>query len=123
MKEANKNQGRDGSEDKKHNIQHKSSTKAKNIQPNHFEQKLHKVKSFSTSFYHPLPLLKKLNAHRLLSLDIDVDKIRYLIVKKYGNDLSVEEWGIQRLPNVLERCRYLWRILKGDFTNPAQRFV
>ena len=119
MKEANKNQGRDGSEDKKHNIQHKSSTKAKNIQPNHFEQKLHKVKSFSTSFYHPLPLLKKLNAHRLLSLDIDVDKIRYLIVKKYGNDLSVEEWGIQQFPKEIAQR---FRALQISLENIKRRF-
>ncbi len=56
------------------------------------------IKSFSTNFYFPLPLIKRLNSQRLLSLDIDVDKIRYLVVRKYGKRLKAEEWGIQKFP-------------------------
>lgn len=78
-----------------------------------------KIKSFTTAFYRPLPLLKKLNAHRLLSLDIDVDKVRYLIVKKYGKELSVEEWGIQKFPPEITQ---LFRALQITLENLKRRF-
>ncbi len=56
------------------------------------------VKSFSENFYAPLPLLKKLNSRRCLALDIDVDKIRYIVAKKSGDLIQVETWGIQKFP-------------------------
>ena len=56
------------------------------------------VKSFSENFYAPLPLLKRLNSHRCLALDIDVDKVRYIVAKKFGDLIQVESWGIQKFP-------------------------
>ncbi|RMG80227.1 MAG: hypothetical protein D6707_06765, partial [Bacteroidetes bacterium] len=84
-----------------------------------FEIGLPKIKSFSTAFHNPLPLIKKLNAHRLLSLDIDVDKVRYLIVKKHGKDLNVEEWGIQKFPQEITQ---LFRALQITLENIKRRF-
>ena len=60
--------------------------------------KMDAIKSFSENFYFPLPLLKNLNNHRCLALDIDVDKIRYIIAKKSGDLIQVKKWGIQRFP-------------------------
>ncbi len=56
------------------------------------------VKSYSLDFYHPLPLLKKLNSHRCLALDIDVDKIRYIVAKKSGDLIQIVTWGMQKFP-------------------------
>ncbi len=56
------------------------------------------VKSFSENFYAPFPLIKKLNSRRCIALDIDVDKIRYIVAKKSGDLIKVESWGIQKFP-------------------------
>ncbi len=56
------------------------------------------VKTFTVPLYASLPLAKKLNAKKILSLDIDVDKIRYVILLKAGNHIQVLNWGIQKFP-------------------------
>ena len=74
----------------------KPSIQSKTTESN--EKNIFDVKSFSENFYISFPLLKKLNSRRCLALDIDVDKIRYIVAKKSGNLIKVESWGIQRFP-------------------------
>ncbi len=65
-------------------------------------------RAFSQSFYHPLPLLKRLNSRRCLAIDIDVDKIRYILALKSGNLIHVKEWGVQKFPReITHRFRAL----------------
>ncbi len=50
-------------------------------------------------FYHSLPFLQKLNARKSLGLDIDADKIRWILVKKTKEELQVLKWGVQKFPS------------------------
>jgi len=66
------------------------------------------VKSFTCNFYQPLPLLKRLNSRRCLALDIDVDKIRYIVAQKSGDFVKVKQWGMQKFPQeITHRFRAL----------------
>ncbi len=49
-------------------------------------------------FYEKLGLVKKLNARRVLSIDIDPDKIRYVVGSRSGKNLEVKSWGVQKFP-------------------------
>ncbi len=76
------------------------------------------LKSFSENFHSPLPLLKKLNSRRCLALDIDVDKIRYIIAKKSGELIQVESWGIQKFP---EEISHRFRALQITMEHLKQK--
>ncbi len=77
--------------------ENKTKIAKKSPKPKTSEKKMD-VKSFSENFYSPLPLLKKMNSRRCLALDIDVDKVRYIVGKKSGDLIQVEKWGIQKFP-------------------------
>ncbi|WP_456440861.1 hypothetical protein [Caldithrix abyssi] len=57
-----------------------------------------KTKIYTTDLFAPLSFTKKLGAKTILSLDIDIDKIRYIVVKKIGDNIQVKDWGIQTFP-------------------------
>gem|GEM_PF-2109554 len=50
-------------------------------------------------FYEKLPFFKRLNSRWHLALDLDPDKIRYVVVRKAGEDIQVIKWGIQKFPS------------------------
>ncbi len=50
-------------------------------------------------FYQALPLLQKINARKTLGLDIDPEKVRYVLTKKTKNEIQVLEWGVQKFPS------------------------
>ncbi len=50
-------------------------------------------------FYQALPLLQKVNARKTLGLDIDPEKVRYVLTKKTKNEVQVLKWGGQKFPS------------------------
>ncbi len=76
------------------------------------------IRAFSQSFYHPLPLLKKMNSRRCLALDIDVDKIRYILALKSGDFIQVKEWGVQKFPREIS---HRFRALQITLENIKQK--
>ncbi|WP_456408942.1 hypothetical protein [Caldithrix abyssi] len=63
-----------------------------------------KTKIYTTDVFAPLSFAKKLGAKTILSLDIDIDKIRYLVVKKIGDNIQVKDWGIQTFPTEITQA-------------------
>lgn len=60
------------------------------------------------NFYASLPLPKQLTAKKILALDIDVDKVRWVVVKKSGGSIQVKKWGVQKFKSTdVERFRSL----------------
>ncbi len=49
-------------------------------------------------FYEPLPIIQRLNARKVLALDIDPEKVRYVLSKKTKKEIQVIEWGMQKFP-------------------------
>ncbi len=49
----------------------------------------------SDAFYKPLPFQKVLVAKPILSLDIDVDKVRWLLAKRAGKSIQVKSCGVK----------------------------
>ncbi len=76
------------------------------------------IRAFSQSFYHPLPLLKRMNSRRCLALDIDVDKIRYILALKSGDLIQVKEWGVQKFPREIT---HRFRALQVTLENIKQK--
>ncbi len=50
-------------------------------------------------FHASLPFIKLLSAEKCLALDIDMDKIRFIIVNKSGDSIDVRKWGVQTFPS------------------------
>lgn len=53
---------------------------------------------FIDEFYESLTIFKRLNARKVLSFDIDPDKIRYTYGLKSGKEFQIKGWGIQKFP-------------------------
>ena len=49
-------------------------------------------------FYKKLSVFSRVNAKKVLSLDIDPDSIRYVVGLKSGKHLQVLNWGVQKFP-------------------------
>jgi len=49
-------------------------------------------------FYQKLSFFKNLQAKKSLALDIEPDKIRYIVARTAGGEIQVKEWGIQKFP-------------------------
>jgi len=49
-------------------------------------------------FHQKLPFLQNLNSRKTLGLDIDPEKIRYVVVKRYKDEVQILEWGVQTYP-------------------------
>ncbi len=77
------------------------------------------TKIFTLPFYQPLSLGQQLNAKTILSLDIDIDKIRYVIARKSGNKLQIKNWGIQTFPSEIT---HMTRALQIALENIKTRF-
>ena len=50
-------------------------------------------------FYQELSFFQKMNARKSLGLDIDSDKVRYVLVKKSKEEVQILEWGVQKFPS------------------------
>ncbi len=50
-------------------------------------------------FYTDMPFIQKLSARKSLGLDIDADKVRYVLVKKTKTEVQVLDWGYQQFPS------------------------
>ncbi len=68
-------------------------------QPKQMKRPVKPQAQIFTDFHKPLPFVKKLDARKVLSLDIDVDKVRYVVAKKSGNYLQTLRWGVQKFPS------------------------
>jgi len=49
-------------------------------------------------YYTKLSFMQRLNARKYLSLDIDIDKVRYMVGLKAGRHFQAVNWGIQKFP-------------------------
>lgn len=100
-----------------------STTKAKTVKTKKEKDPLKKIKiepvNVFDQFYKPLPFIKLLTARKYLILDIDIEKISYLVVKKSGSEVQVSKCGIQNLAsNEVDRINSL----KIALTNLRSRF-
>lgn len=50
-------------------------------------------------FYANMPFIQKMSARKSLGLDIDADKVRYVLVNKTKTEIQVLEWGYQQFPS------------------------
>ncbi len=50
-------------------------------------------------FYRALPFFQKLSARKTLGLDIDPEKVRYVLTQKTKTEVQVLEWGVQKFPS------------------------
>ena len=50
-------------------------------------------------FYAEMPFIQKMSARKSLGLDIDADKVRYVLVKKTKREVQVLDWGYQQFPS------------------------
>ncbi|MBD3223585.1 MAG: hypothetical protein GF313_02580 [Caldithrix sp.] len=53
----------------------------------------------NVDFYNPLPFFQNMQAKSAIAIDIDIDKIRYVVVKKASKHYQVKKWGIKRYPS------------------------
>jgi len=49
-------------------------------------------------FYEDLSFTKKLNSRKFLVLDLDPDKVRYVLGRRSGSEVQVSSWGVQKFP-------------------------
>jgi Tfp pilus assembly PilM family ATPase len=49
-------------------------------------------------YYTKMSFMQRLNARKYLSLDIDIDKVRYMVGIKAGRNFQAISWGIQKFP-------------------------
>ncbi|MGD9898155.1 MAG: hypothetical protein AB7T22_03410 [Calditrichaceae bacterium] len=64
-------------------------------------------------FHASLPFIKLLTAKKCLSLDIDMDKIRFIVINKSGDSIDVRKWGVQTFPSDdADRFRAMQEALK-----------
>ncbi len=80
----------------KENAHSKQGEQKTNIKP-----KPHTLPQLDTNnkFYRPLTFAQKMQARKSLAIDIDVDKIRFIVLEKANNHIQIKSWGIQRFPH------------------------
>ena len=57
-----------------------------------------KIETIHAEFDQPLSFWQNINAYRFMALDIDTDKIRYIIGKSNGKSINVSDYGGHILP-------------------------
>ena len=75
------------------------SPKAEKPKPKVSDQQVPAKLYLRDQFFKELTMFESMNARTAIGLDIDADKVRYLIVKKARDEVKVLKWGVQKFPS------------------------
>jgi type IV pilus assembly protein PilM len=75
-----------------------SATSGAPVEPERQHGTVPRNPDIADTFYESLPFIKRMEAKKVLSLDVDIDKVRYVITQKAGNHVRVIRWGVQKFP-------------------------
>jgi len=74
-------------------------SKPREPKPKYNKQQIPAKLYLQDQFFKELSFAQKLNARPAIGMDIDTDKIRYIVVKKVKDDIQILKWGVQKFPS------------------------
>ena len=88
-----------GNEKTNNNNSAKPNKKKATLPPQKPDVSLYKYENANSEFYHSLSLGQYLNASNFIAIDIDNDKVRYVIGKAGSKNILAKEWSVQLAPS------------------------